>query len=103
MVEYAKAAIADKKDKCVYINFATKITKECDCLAKDDPKICPDIGIFTSFDPVSVDQACVDKVNEVSGRDLFKEQHPERDWNKQLEYAHDIGLGSRDYELIEIK
>jgi hypothetical protein len=101
MSEYAKAAALSKV--CVYINFALKITKECDCLAKDDPKICPDIGIFCSQDAVSVDQACVDKVNEVSGRDLFKEQHPQRNWVRQLEYAESIGLGTRIYELKQIE
>ena len=103
MAEYAKAVISDKKDKCIYINFAIKITKECDCLAKDDPKICSDIGIFASFDPVSIDQSCVDKVNKISGKDLFREQHPDCDWQKQLKHAQDIGLGSRDYELMEIR
>lgn len=103
MVEYALAAIKDKKDKCVYFNFAIKITKECDCLAKDDPKICPDAGIFLSTDPVAIDQACADKVNAISAKDIFKEQHPERDWNKQLEHAQKIGLGNRVYELVEIK
>jgi len=103
MVEYAKAVISNKKDRCFYINFAIKITKECDCIAKDDPKICPDIGIFVSFDAVSIDQACVDMVNRVSGRDLFSEQHPDRDWQKQLKHAQNIGLGNRDYKLMEIK
>ena len=102
MVEYAMATVKDKKDNCVYFNFALKITKECDCLAKDDPKICPDIGIFVSFDPVAVDQACADKVNEVSGKDIIHEQHPNRDWRKQLEHANKIGLGNTIYELIEI-
>lgn len=103
IVEYAKATISGKEDSQIYFNFAIKITKECDCLAKDDPKICPDIGIFASFDPVAIDQACVDKVNGINGRDIFREQHPERDWHKQLEHAENIGLGNRVYELEEVK
>ncbi len=103
IVEYAKATISGKEDNQIYFNFAIKITKECDCLAKDDPKICPDIGIFASFDPLAIDQACVDKINGVSGRDIFRQQHPERDWHKQLEHAEKIGLGNRVYELIEVQ
>lgn len=103
IAEYAKATIKGKEDRQIYFNFAIKITKECDCLAKDDPKICPDVGIFASFDPVAIDQACVDKVNGVSGKDIFLEQHPERDWHKQLEHAEKIGLGNRVYELVEVK
>jgi len=102
IVEYAKAAVKDKEDNCIYFNFAIKITKECDCLAKDDPKVVADIGIFASFDPVAVDQACADKVNEVAGKDILKELHPDRDWKKQLEHAEKIGLGNTIYELINV-
>ncbi|HOX54348.1 MAG: DUF362 domain-containing protein [Candidatus Omnitrophica bacterium] len=103
ITEYALATIKGKEDSQIYFNFAIKITKECDCLAKDDPKICPDIGIFASFDPVAIDQACVDKIIAVSGRDIFMEQHPGRDWNKQLQHAEKIGLGNRIYELEEVR
>lgn len=100
MVEYAKAALLGKEKKSAFVNFAIKITKECDCLAKDDPKISPDLGIFASLDPVSTDKASVDSIVRVCGKDIFREVHPLRDWSKQLEYAHRIGLGSLDYELV---
>lgn len=102
MIEYAKAVLANKKDKLICINFAVKITKECDCLAKDDPRICPDIGIFLSADPVSVDKACYDKVLDSCRKDIFKEAHPKREGMKQLQYASSLGLGNLDYELIRI-
>ncbi|MCK9572477.1 MAG: DUF362 domain-containing protein [Candidatus Omnitrophica bacterium] len=100
MIEHAAGVLKDKKGKSVFINFATKITKECDCIAKDDARICPDIGIFASTDPVSVDQACLDAVIKKCGRDIFKQLHPQRDGLKQLKHAVDLNLGSRDYELI---
>ncbi len=102
MVEYAKAVLTGKRNKSAHINFAIKITKECDCLAKDDPKISPDIGIFASHDPVSVDKASVDAVNSACGRDIFKEVQPKRDWAKQLNCARKLGLGNLEYELIKI-
>jgi len=102
MIEYAFAVLKGKENKSAFINFAVKITKECDCLAKDDPRISPDIGIFASTDPVSVDKATVDAVNKKCGRDIFQEAHPHRDYNRQLRYAHKLGLGSLDYELIEL-
>ena len=101
MIEYAYAVLKDKKDHSVFINFATKITKECDCLAKDDPRIAPDIGIFISRDPVSVDKASYDAVLKVCGRDVFKSAHPDRDGLQQLKRAHELGLGELEYELIE--
>ncbi len=103
MIEYAFAVMKNKKDKVAFLSFALKITKECDCLAKDDPRIAPDIGILASADPVSIDKASFDLINQACGRDIFKELHPQRDGNKQLEYAQELGLGSLDYELIELQ
>ncbi len=101
MVEYAQAALFGKDNKRVFINFALKITKECDCLAKDDPKISPDVGIFVSSDPVSIDKACMDMVNGICAKDIFKEAHPKRDGLVQLKYAFELGLGNLEYELVK--
>ena len=102
MVEYAKAALDKKKNKSVFINFAIKITKECDCLAKDDQRIAPDIGIFVSGDPVSIDKACLDSVNARCRKDILKEAHPRRDGLKQLIYAEQLDLGNLEYDLVEL-
>lgn len=102
MIEYAFAVLKNKKEKTGFINFAIKITKECDCLAKDDPRVAPDVGILASADPVSIDQAGFDLVNQACGKDIFKELHPQRDGTKQLKYAQELGLGNLDYELIEL-
>lgn len=102
MIEYAYAVLKHKAGKTAFFNFAVKITKECDCLAKDDPRVTPDVGILVSADPVSVDKASLDLVNKASGKDIFKELHPNRDGNIQLDYASGLGLGNLDYELIEI-
>lgn len=100
MIEYAKAVLKDRSGNRAFINFIIKVTKECDCLARDDPRIVPDIGILASNDPVSIDKASLDLVNKAAGRDIFKELHPLRDGLKQLNYAAKIGIGSLDYELI---
>jgi uncharacterized Fe-S center protein len=68
----------------------------------DDPRIAPDAGIFVSNDAVSCDKAALDTVIAESKRNIFKESHPRRDGMKQLEYAAAIGLGSLDYELIQL-
>lgn len=102
MVEYAKAVLSNKKDKSVFFNFCLKITKECDCLAKDDPRIAADIGILASNDPLAIDKASFELVNKSAGKDIFKEAHPKRDGWKQLNYAAKIGLGSLDYALIPL-
>lgn len=102
MVEYAEAVIAAKNKRMVYFNFLNKITAECDCLAKDDPRIVRDIGILASQDPVAIDQASCDLVFKEAGNDIFKEKHPKIGWEDQLKYAEERGLGSRKYELIEV-
>jgi len=102
MVEYAKAVLTAKKGKAAFLNFCIKITAECDCLAKDDPRIAPDLGILASNDPVALDQACYDLVVKAAGHDVFKATHPRRDGSKQLRYGEEIGLGVREYELIKV-
>ena len=62
----------------------------------------PDVGIFASMDPVSIDQASADLVNEAAGKDIFREVHPLRDAFKQLEHAARMGLGSREYKLVKL-
>jgi len=102
MVEYASAVLEGKKERVAFFNFALKITKECDCLAKDDPRVSPDIGILASNDPVSIDKASFDLVIAACGKDIFSELHPHRDGKRQLEYAHKLGLGNLDYDLIKL-
>ncbi|MGD9015621.1 MAG: DUF362 domain-containing protein [Candidatus Omnitrophota bacterium] len=102
MVEYTLAVMKGKRGKLAFLNFAIKITKECDCLAKDDPRVAPDIGILASHDPVSIDQASLDLVNQACGTDILTQLHPRRNSRRQLNYASELGLGNLDYELITL-
>jgi uncharacterized Fe-S center protein len=101
MSEYAYGIWEFFKGNTVCMNVLLKITKDCDCMAEDDPDIVEDIGIVGSLDPVAVDQASVDLVIEKSGRDILKVGY-DLDWSVQLQHAAEIGLGSRDYELIKL-
>lgn len=102
MVEYSLAVLKDKKNKAGFINFAVKINKECDCWGAENPRIAPDVGILASNDPVSIDKASFDLVNKACNKDIFRSVHPDQNGIKQLSYAQEIGLGSLDYELIEL-
>lgn len=119
MTEYAYGAYAPKKGKIAFINFVMNITPLCDCVPWSDSPIVPDIGILASFDPVAIDKASYDLVNKQHGHshsalgdsgrgmepgeDKFKAIHPETRGDMQLSYGEEIGLGSMDYELIELK
>lgn len=102
MVEYAYAVNQALGKRIGYINFLTDITKDCDCLAKDEPSIIQDIGILASDNLVGIDKASCDLVNGAGGKDMFREGYPEIDWTVQLKYASQIGLGELDYKLTEV-
>ncbi len=102
MAEFALGVMKDKQGKILFLNYAMKITKDCDCLAKDDPSVAADIGILASTDPVAVDKASADLINQAERTDIFKREHPGVDWTIQLNYGAKIGLGSLEYELIEL-
>ncbi|MDP3791915.1 MAG: DUF362 domain-containing protein [Candidatus Omnitrophota bacterium] len=102
MVEYAYGAVEILDRKLGYINFLTNITGDCDCLAKDEPRITHDIGILASDDLVSIDKASADLLNNMGKQDIFRARHSEIDWTVQLKYANELGLGNLDYKLIEV-
>ncbi len=115
MVEHAYGAVQKKKRKALYLSFLTQISPACDCYGYSDTPIVNDIGILSSEDPVAIDQASVDLVNDQEGNrssklpgawkpgeNKFRAIYPEVDWNIQLAYGEEIGLGTRNYELIKI-
>jgi uncharacterized Fe-S center protein len=75
------------------MNFAMNITRGCDCEAKRMKPIMDDFGIFISTDPVAIDKACYD---------MAKERGKKFRGYKVFAYAESIGLGTTDYNLIEI-
>jgi hypothetical protein len=60
-----------------------------------------DIGVMASDDPVALDQASADIVIKHYGSDFFRFIFPNIDWEVQLNYAEKIGLGTREYKIIE--
>lgn len=115
MVEYTVAAVKGKEDRSLYVNFLTQVSPACDCYPFADAPIVPDIGILASRDPVAIDQASMDLVNAqpaletsclkgnpLANIDKVKAVYPHIDWAHQLQYAEQIGLGRRDYDLIRM-
>jgi uncharacterized protein len=104
----------NKKDRALFINFVTQVSPACDCYGFNDAPIVGDLGIAASHDPVAIDQACADLVNQAQGlpgsqlkdlspgADKFKDIYPQVDWPIQLEYAEQLGLGTREYELVKV-
>ena len=116
MVEYLGAIAGVKTDRIAYVNFITDVHPVCDCYGTAKVAIVPDIGVTASLDPVAIDQASYDLVNaapaaggsELSsgyrrGEDKFSDLHKDVDPTVQLRYAEKLGLGTRDYDIVDVK
>ena len=118
MAEYSYAVCKDRP--CFHISLICDVSPNCDCHSENDIPIIPDVGMLASFDPVALDQACADLCNQMpvidgsvlddnlkemgneEQHDHFHMTHPDTEWKSCLSHAEEIGLGSREYELIKI-
>lgn len=91
-----------KGNPVVYINVANNISVDCDCDPEPHAPTMKDIGIFASLDPVAVDQAAIDAVYAAPDSDDVIERIESRHGLRTIEYAMELGLGNRDYDLIDI-
>lgn len=119
MAEYTKAVIDGRPN--FHISLVIDVSPNCDCHSENDAPILPNIGMFASFDPLALDQACADacmssaplpnsqlsdnmaRADFVDHHDHFTNSTPESEWKSCLEHSEKIGLGSREYELVIMK
>jgi len=120
IAEYAQAVCHGRP--CFHIALAIDIAPDCDCYPCNDANMLPDIGMFASFDPVALDQACADACMKAEpldgsalserlgthrddkvGRDWFRIMNPDTCWQVGLDHAVRIGLGSRQYDLVVVR
>jgi len=104
MAEAGKAVsdYLDNGQRILYINVMNRLSVDCDCDSSPTEPDMHDIGILASFDPVAVDQACIDLVyNAEDGQSLIN-RIESRNGLHTLEQAEKIGLGTREYELVRI-
>jgi uncharacterized Fe-S center protein len=106
MVEAAKASTDHFEDRIVYINVMRNMSVDCDCTGlRAAPPKAPDVGILASTDIVAIDQASVDLVYQLpkdAAQDL-RERIESRHGLRQLSYGEEMGIGTRQYELITVK
>lgn len=116
IMEYAHAVLKNKP--AFHINFIMNISPNCDCWHYNDIPIVPDIGIMASFDPVALDVASAEMVNNAPispnsaigehshgpncKHDRFNLVFPRIDWKQGINYAQELGLGQTEYELIKL-
>lgn len=104
MAEAAKTIIDYEKGNMVFINVMANMSVDCDCCAKAEDPCMKDIGILASTDPVAIDQACIDLVYNSNdpGKDHLIERIESRNGIHTIEYAENIRVGTRKYELVKI-
>lgn len=92
------------KDNIAYINIMCNMSVDCDCCAVAEDPCMKDIGILASVDPVALDKACVDLVYNSNdpGRDYLVERIESRNGVHIIDSAQELGVGSIQYELIEL-
>ena len=118
LAEYTKAVLAGRPG--FHINMVIDISPSCDCCPTNDAPILPDIGMFASFDPVALDQACADAClaaaplpnSQLGGNlakpgwncyhDNFKDSNPNIEWKATLDQAEKVGMGTRQYVLKKV-
>lgn len=118
MAEYAKAVVDGRPN--FHISLIVDVSPYCDCHGENDAPILPNVGMLASFDPLALDQACADLClkqqplpNSVLSDNMKKEGFCDRhdhfenttvdsEYKSCLEHGEEIGLGSREYELIEM-
>ena len=115
IAEYTKAVVDGRP--CFHIALVIDVSPTCDCYPMNDVPIVPNIGMFASYDPIALDQACVDAVmaqaplpgsvltdegHSCAHHDHFHDMHPDTNWESALIHGEKLGLGTRQYELIKI-
>lgn len=119
MAEYTKAVVDGRPH--FHISLIVDVSPNCDCHAENDAPILPNIGMFASFDPLALDQACVDaclkaeplpnsqltdnmkQADFCDHHDHFENTTVNSEYKTCLAHAEKIGLGSREYEIITVK
>ena len=125
IAEYSKAVLQGKPN--FHVAFIMNVSPECDCWGHNDAAVVPDLGMVASMDPVALDLACGDLVTAAAvlptpnvftekehhhdgcchhhtheGEDKFHLLHPNTNWQAGLRYAEEIGIGTREYELVKM-
>lgn len=119
MAEYTKAVLDGRPN--FHASLIIDVSPNCDCHSENDAPILPNIGMFASFDPLALDQACVDaclkatplpnsQLAEAMAQEDFCDHHdhfenttPNAEYKTCLAHAEKIGIGTKEYEIVVVK
>ncbi|MBQ7861093.1 MAG: DUF362 domain-containing protein [Clostridia bacterium] len=104
MADAAKSVVDYFKGNAVYINVMKNMSVDCDCCAVAEDPCMKDIGMLISLDPVAIDKACLDLVykSDDPGKAHLIKRIESRNGAHTIDAAYDLGIGSKEYELITL-
>jgi uncharacterized Fe-S center protein len=104
MAEAASAVVKYFKGNMAFINIMANMSVDCDCVHEAEDPCMKDMGILVSLDPVAIDRACLDIVinSDDPGKEHFLERVRTRNGEHTIDVAEELGVGSKEYDLIEI-
>ena len=105
MADAAASVVDFFKGNAVYVNVMKNMSVDCDCCAVAEDPCMADIGTLVSLDPVAIDRACLDLVyaSDDPGRDHLIQRIESRNGVLTVDAAAELGIGSLEYELIEVE
>ncbi len=104
MADAASSVVKHFGNNIAYINVMCNMSVDCDCCNVAEDPCMKDIGILASTDPVAIDEACLDLVKNSNdpGKDHLLERINSRKGHHTIEAAEELGIGTTDYELINV-
>lgn len=104
MADSASSVVEYFKNKIAFINIMCNMSVDCDCCAVAEDPCMKDIGILASLDPIAIDQACIDLVENSNdeGKEHLLERINSRNGTHTIDAAAELGFGTKEYELINI-
>ena len=104
MADAASTIVKLFGENIIFINIMANMSVDCDCCAIAEDPCMKDIGILASFDPVAIDQACMDLVKQSNdpGKEHFLERVNSRNGTHTIDAAAELGFGTKEYDLINV-
>ena len=104
MADAASSVVKHFENKIAFVSMACNLSVDCDCCAVAEDPCMKDIGILSSLDPVALDQACIDMVKNSNdpGKEHFLERVNSRKGTLTIDYAAELGFGTKEYEIVTV-
>lgn len=104
MAESASSVVNYFKGNIVFINIMCNMSVDCDCCAVAEDPCMNDIGILASLDPIAIDRACIDLVQNSTdpGKEHLLERINSRHGTHTIDVATSLGFGNKEYELVNL-